>query len=54
MDMNGINSSDKKLEFGIKTHNFTNPLLVQHTSHHLHTSTNKSTLKHSDNTHKRK
>ena len=23
-------------EFGIKTHNFTNPLLVQHNSHHLH------------------
>ena len=22
-------------EFGIKTHNFTNPLLVQHNSHHL-------------------
>ena len=38
-------------EFGIKTHNFTNPLLVQHNSHHLQT---KTTLNHSDNTHKRK
>ena len=32
-------------EFGIKTHNFTNPLLVQHKTH-LQT---KSTLNHSDN-----
>ena len=41
-------------EFGIKTHNFTNPLLVHITAYNLHTSTNKSTLNHSDNTHKRK
>ena len=26
-------------EFGIKTHNFTNPLLVQHNSHHHHLQT---------------
>ena len=32
-------------EFGIKTHNFTNPLLVQHKTH-LQT---KSTLSHTDN-----
>ena len=51
MDMDEINSSDKYLEFGIKTHNFTNPLLVHITST---SSTNKSTLNHSDNTHKRK
>ena len=49
MDMDKVNSSDKWLEFGkefgIKTHNFTNPLLVQHKTH-LQA---KSTLNHTDN-----
>ena len=31
-------------EFGIKTHNFTNPLLVQHNSHHLQTKPHSITL----------
>ena len=38
-------------EFGIKTHNFTYPLLVHITADNP---TNKSTLNHSDTTHKRK
>ena len=38
-------------EFGIKTHDFTYPLLVHITADNP---TNKSTLNHSDNTHKRK
>ena len=33
MDMNELISSDCWFEFGIKTHNFTNPLLVQHKTH---------------------
>ena len=49
MNMDKVNSSDKWLEFGkefgIKTHNFTNPLLVQHKTH-LQA---KSTLNHMDN-----
>ena len=31
-------------EFGIKTHNFTSPLLVQHNSHHLQTKPHSITL----------
>ena len=31
-------------EFGIKTHNFTNPLLVQHNSYHLQTKPHSITL----------
>ena len=38
-------------EFRTKTHNFTYPLLVHITADNP---TNKSTLNHSDNTHKRK
>ena len=49
MDMDEINGSDKQLEFGdefgIKTHNFTNPLLAQHKTH-LQA---KTTLSHTDN-----
>ena len=50
MDMNELISSDNWFEFGVnlekkKTHNFTNPLLVQHKTH-LQT---KSTLSHTDN-----
>ena len=41
-------------EFGIKTHNFTYPLLVHITADNPASSTTKSTLNHSDNTHKRK
>ena len=48
MDMDEINNSDKVMriwkEFGIKTHNFTNPLLVQHNSHHLQTKPHSITL----------
>ena len=46
MDMNFTQVIGIWKEFGIKTHDFTNPLLVQHNSHHLHTQF--------DNTHKRK
>ena len=48
MGMNEINNSDKSLEFGrkfgIKTHNFTYPLLVHITAHNLQTKTHSITL----------
>ena len=56
MDMNEVNSSDKWLEFGRnleqKTHNFTNPLLVQHKTHLQAKKHTQSPWQHAGKTHK--
>ena len=44
MELITLTSNENLEEFGIKTHNFTNPLLVQHNSHHLQTKPHSITL----------